>query len=135
MKKTGYFVSGLVGLGLLGGIALASDIELDDKNKDLEVKSSIQVKDDISEQKEMSLAKIDVFEVCKLVKNHVAGKIINVNLENDEGNLVYHLEVIKDNGQNLELIVDAGNGKVLHEQIDKQDKEDEDDDEKENDRA
>ncbi|APW65757.1 hypothetical protein LPB137_07765 [Poseidonibacter parvus] len=132
MKKSSYFVKSLIGLSLIGSVALANDIELDDEKKDLEIKSSIQVNDDISENEEKSYAKIDVNEVINILRKEESGKIINVELENEDGNLVYKAEVIKDN-QSIDFIVDAGNGKILHKEVDKKDKSDKEDEHEDND--
>ncbi|WP_122892997.1 hypothetical protein [Arcobacter peruensis] len=86
MKKSSYFVKSLIGLSLIGSVALANDIELDDEKKDLEIKSSIQVNDDVSENEEKSYAKIDVNEVINILRKEESGKIINVELENEDGN-------------------------------------------------
>lgn len=70
MKNNSYFVKGIVALGLISSVALASDNDLelnDDNGKDRVVKSSIQVKDDISELEEKRLAKIDVNEVVNII--------------------------------------------------------------------
>ena len=123
MKNNSYFVKGLIGLGLIGSVAFASS--------DIGFKSSIQLKGDVLEKEENKAAKIDVSEVCKILKKDENGKIINVNLENEDGNLVYHSEIIKDSGETLDVIVDAGNGKILHKQVDKSDKESEEDDKNE----
>jgi uncharacterized membrane protein YkoI len=127
MKKNSYLVKGMLGLSLISVVALANDIETNDNKKELDIKSSIQIKDDLSENVENSYAKIDVSDVCKIIKKQETGKIINVDLENQDGNLVYKAEVIKDN-KSMNFIIDAGNGKILYKEVDKpdnnQDKED-----------
>jgi uncharacterized membrane protein YkoI len=114
MKKNSYFVKSIIGLGLIGTIALASDIEINDEVKDFEIKSSIQLKDNISEKEEKMAAKIDVSDVCNILKKKESGKIIKVELENEDGNLIYHSEIIKDSGESLDVIIDAGTGEILH---------------------
>jgi uncharacterized membrane protein YkoI len=119
MKRNSYFVKGMLGLSLLGAMAFANDIESNDNKKDINIKSSIQIKGNVSEKEEKYSAKIDASDVCKIIKNEQNGKIINIDLENQNGNLVYKAEVLNDNSQIIDFIVDAGNGQVLNQQIDK----------------
>lgn len=127
MKKSTY-LKAFIGLGLIGTVALASDIEINDEQKDLSIKSSIQLNDEVSESAEKSAAKIDAYDVCKILKKIESGKIVKVKLENEDGNLVYTSEVVTKNGENLDYIIDAGNGKILYKKIDKNDKEEDDED-------
>ena len=130
MRKNGYFVKGLVALSLVGTLAMADgDKETNDNNKELKIKSSIQVKDNVSEEIENSSAKIGVDDVAQVIKNKSLGKILSVKLENKNGNLVYIAEVFKNN-QITDIIVDAGDGKILASMLDKKDSNDEDDEEK-----
>jgi uncharacterized membrane protein YkoI len=131
MKKNSYFVKSIIGLSLIGTVLLANDIEIDDDKKELDIKSSIQIKGDISELEEKISAKIDASDVIKIIKKEQNGKIINIDLENEDGNLVYKAEVLNDKVL-TDFIVDAGNGQILNKQIDKSD-EKHDRDEEEND--
>jgi uncharacterized membrane protein YkoI len=123
MRRNSYLVKGMLGLSLLGAMAFSNDIESNDNKKDINIKSSIQIKGNVSEKEEKYSAKIDASDVCKIIKNEQNGKIINIDLENQSGNLVYKAEVLKDNSQIIDFIVDAGNGQVLNQQIDKSDNE------------
>jgi len=123
MKRNFYLLKGMLGLSLLGAMAFANDIESNDNKKDINIKSSIQIKGNVSEKEEKYSAKIDASDVCKIIKNEQNGKIINIDLENQSGNLVYKAEVLNDNSQIIDFIVDAGNGKVLNQQTDKSDNE------------
>lgn len=125
MKNNSYFVKGIVGLSLIGGIVFANDIEI----KDLKIKSSVQQKNNVSEAEEIQFAKLDVNDVCKILKKEENGKIVKVALENDDGNLVYHSEIYKNINETVEVIIDAGDGKILHKELDHRDKEEENDDE------
>ena len=134
MKKNGYFVKSLVALSLIGTLAMADgDKESnDDNSKEMQIKSSIQISDDATEEIENSSAKIGVEDVSKIIKNKSLGKILSVKLENENGNLVYTAEVFKNN-QITDIIVDAGDGKILASLVDKQDSNDEKDGENEDD--
>ena len=123
MKKSSYFVKGLVILSLVGTMAMADgDRESNDNNqKEIQVISSIQVKDNISELNEKRAAKLGVDEVMKLIKTQFSGKVIDVQLENLNGNLVYQADILNNN-QIKNVFVDAGNGKILLSRVDKKDK-------------
>ena len=134
MKKNSYFTKSVLGLSLISGIAFAADIELNDDNgKDLNIKSSIQLKGKKKKKEENLAAKIDVSDVCKILKKNESGKIIKIDLENEDGNLVYRSEILKDSGENIDLIVDAGNGQILYKSVDNPDKENESENENEKD--
>ena len=123
MKKSSYFVKGLVILSLVGTMAMADgDRESNDNNqKEIQVISSIQVKDNVSELDEKSAAKLGVDEVIKLIKTQFSGKVIDVQLENLNGNLVYQADILNNN-QIKNVFIDAGNGKILLSRVDKKDK-------------
>ncbi|DAB34746.1 MAG TPA: hypothetical protein CFH82_03255 [Sulfurospirillum sp. UBA12182] len=124
MKNNSYFVKGIVALGLISSVALASDNDLelnDDNGKDRVVKSSIQVKDDISELEEKRLAKIDVNEVVNIIDDKYDGKITHIELGNEDGNLVYEAEILTKNDIVKDIVIDAGNGQILLEKEDEED--------------
>lgn len=132
MKTNSYLVKSAVALSLISSVALASDkdIEINDANsKDMVIKSSIQLSDNITEAQEKALAKIDVNEVNNILKTQFNGSVVEIKLENDNGNLVYQAEVLKNN-QITDVVIDAGNGKILASKADTHDKEGEEDDEK-----
>jgi uncharacterized membrane protein YkoI len=138
MKKNSYFVKGILGLSLIGAVAFANDIEINNNKKEIDIKSSIQIKGNVSEKEEKNSAKIDASDVIKIIKKEQNGKIINIDLENEDGNLVYKAEVLNDKIL-TDFIVDAGNGQILNKQIDKSDdehdrEEEEHDDENEKDK-
>jgi VCBS repeat-containing protein len=59
------------------------------------------------------LAKITAEEAKTIALNQVTGNVGQVSLENENGNLVYSVE-ISNNQKSSDVKVDAGNGKVLH---------------------
>ena len=129
MKKNGYFVKSLVALSLVGTLAMADgDKESNENNnKEMQIKSSIQISDNASEEFENNEAKIGVDDVVKVIKNKFSGKILSIQLENNNGNLVYKAEVFKYNNI-TDIFVDAGDGKILASMVDKKDSNDEEDD-------
>lgn len=124
MKKSSYFVKGLVVLSLIGTMAMAdTSRESNDNNqKELQVKSSIQVKDSASEIAQKNAAKINTEEALNIAKTKFGGDAIGTQLENINGNLVYQIDVLKNN-QVTNILIDAGNGKILATKIEKSDAE------------
>jgi uncharacterized membrane protein YkoI len=59
------------------------------------------------------LAKISFDSAIKSAIVAVPGKILKADLENENGYLVYSVEVAKSNHQIAEVWIDAGNGRVL----------------------
>jgi len=88
--------------------------------------SSIQVKDqDREEQGERheergeaaqlaSLAKIDATKATSAALDKVPGTVLKVALDNENGNLVYSVEIKTASNEIKDVKVDAGNGQVLH---------------------
>ena len=72
-----------------------------------------EANDDAQEQQEATklqpLAKITAKQAQQTVEASMGGKAHSVKLENEDGNLIYAVEI----GQQ-EVTVDAGNGKVLY---------------------
>jgi uncharacterized membrane protein YkoI len=72
-----------------------------------------ETNDDVQEQQEAAklqpLAKITAKQAQQAVEASVGGKAKSVKLENEDGNLVYCVEI----GQQ-DVKVDAGNGKILY---------------------
>ncbi|HHD78140.1 MAG TPA: hypothetical protein ENK98_00630, partial [Epsilonproteobacteria bacterium] len=116
------------------GLVYAGDIEVnDDKGKDVEVKSSIQMHKNASEADEVKAAKVGIDEVLANVKAKFSGKIIKVELDNEDGNLIYEAEVFQNDGKMLDVVVDAGTGQVLTSSVDKADHEEDDEGEEKED--
>ena len=88
--------------------------------------SSIQVKDqDREEQGERheergeaaqlaSLAKVDATQATSAALAQVPGTVLKVALDNENGNLVYSVEVKTASNDVKDVKVDAGNASVLH---------------------
>jgi uncharacterized membrane protein YkoI len=124
------FIKGAVALSIVGVFAIASnsDIEVnDDDSKDIQIKSSLQISDNSSEMDEKIAAKIGAEDVARIIKSKILGKIINIKLENENGNLIYSVEILKENGKITDAFVDAGNGKILALIADKKDTQEESD--------
>ncbi len=59
------------------------------------------------------LAKIDPYKAVKTAMKKVEGKLLKVELENENGFLVYGVEVVTKNKSIMDVKVDAGSGAVL----------------------
>jgi hypothetical protein len=60
-----------------------------------------------------ALAKISVQEAIAAAGNATSGRVIEVALDRENGFLVYEIEMIMPNQSRKELLIDAGNGKIL----------------------
>ncbi len=59
------------------------------------------------------LAKISASEASRIANAEVPGSVLSVGLENEDGFLIYAVEVAGTRSDHHEVIVDAGNGKVI----------------------
>ena len=88
--------------------------------------SSIQVKDQDREEhgerheeggeaaQLASLAKIEMTQATSAALAQVPGTVLKASLDNENGNLVYSVEVKTGANEIKDVKVDAGNGAVLH---------------------
>jgi uncharacterized membrane protein YkoI len=90
---------------------LLSSAQVDDTN---------EVTDEVSDKQESAqlapLAKITADDAKKIaigaVDVNIVGEVTDVELENEDGNVVYAVEFTK-NGVETDVKLDAGNGKIL----------------------
>lgn len=59
------------------------------------------------------LAKITSEEATEIALKECAGDLLEVELEEENGYLVYEVEVVNENKEKVEILVDAGNGDIL----------------------
>jgi uncharacterized membrane protein YkoI len=83
---------------------------------------SIQIKSD-DEAGFVGRAKIPLDSAVKAALTAVPGKILKVGLENENGYLVYGVEVVKANRQISDVKINAGDGRVLKIETDQKDSE------------
>mgnify|MGYP002713318935 CR=1 FL=1 len=123
MRIINCFVKGVISLSLIATFALAEgNHETNDLSfQDLGIKSSIQVKQDTTEVQEQQRAKLGVADIIPTINSKFSGKITTVKLENIDGNLVYTVEVLAQDNSHRNVLIDAGNGKILTYQLDKKD--------------
>jgi len=118
----------------MSGVAIAGDIETNDDNgKDIQIKSSVQLPKNVNEKDEVKSANVRIDEVIAIIEAKFSGRITKVELENEDGNLVYEAEVFLNDGKTMDIVVDAGNGQILASNVDKPDHKDEDNNEEKED--
>ncbi len=61
-----------------------------------------------------SLAKIDLAQATAAALAQVPGTVLKTELDNEDGNLVYSVEILTSAQEIKDVKVDAGNGQVLH---------------------
>lgn len=69
-------------------------------------------------------AKVSLDSAVGAALKAVPGKALEAELENDNGRLVYGVEIAQAGHQTADVKVDAGNGKILKISADRNDKED-----------
>ena len=67
------------------------------------------------------MAKISFQKAMAQALKEVPGKILSVELKEEDNYLIYEIEVVDKNHQIVEVCVDAGNAKILGYEIDKED--------------
>lgn len=73
---------------------------------------SIQTKDD-SEQAMAAKSKLSSNEAADVAAKAVPGKVVETQLGDENGYLIWEVETIGNNGQDAQLKIDAGNGRLL----------------------
>ncbi len=78
-----------------------------------------EAKADRAEQAKLEkVAKIDAKAASKAATDKVPGTVDEIDLDEEGGNVVYEVEVTAKDGTETDVIVDAGNGKILAQETD-----------------
>jgi len=124
MKRLGIITGVLVAaLFAFGGMALSAG----QGNQT----GSIQIKSD--EAGLVQMAKISMNSAIDSALKLVPGKVLRAELENENGYLVYGVEIVKADQQIVDVKVDAGNGRILRTDKDRHDTEGREKEENDND--
>ena len=102
------------------GVAYGANNSSSKTDEDESYKGSVSVagKNESSLHK---LANIDQAAAEQVALKAVPGKVHEAELEtSDNGYAVYDIEIAGDDGKGHEVIVDAGNGKVLHQELEEE---------------
>ena len=100
------------------GVAYAANNNSSEEDADESYKGSVSVagKNETSAQK---LAKLDEAAAEQAALDAAPGTVHETELEtSDNGYLVYDIEIAGKDGKGHEVTVDAGDGKVLHQELD-----------------
>ena len=102
------------------GVAYGANNSSSETDKDESYKGSVSVagKNESSLHK---LADMDQAAAEQVALEAVPGTVHETELEtSDNGYVVYDIEIAGDDGKGHEVIVDAGNGKVLHQDLEEE---------------
>ncbi len=115
MKKAS-IITGMVMAGLiaLGGTAVSA--------QQASPAGSIQIKNE-EEAGFAGMAKVSMDSAINAALKEVQGKVLRAELENENGYLVYGIEIAKTDHQIVDVKVDAGDGKILKVENDQKEKE------------
>ena len=94
----------IIGLGIPSGVILADD----DHQKARRLLESGEV--------------LPLTVILEKVQVHHQGKILEVELEQKSGKIIYEIEMLNENGIVYELYVDAKTGEVLRTKVDDEDR-------------
>ena len=118
------FVVALIAVAIIGVTAVTSGNNLSLKSgisKHIEDKSETHDKEDNIPSN--FSAKITIEQAQEIALKNVAGTIKDSKLEDENGNIVYNIDIVKDNTE-TEVKIDPSNGNVLKTQNDNNDKKD-----------
>ncbi len=73
---------------------------------------SILFKDD-SKQAMVAKARLNSNEAADIARKALPGTVVEAKLDNENGYLIWEVEVLSDKGQEAQLKIDAGNGYLL----------------------
>ncbi len=120
MKKKWIAVIGtgalVIGIAITG-VSFAESDDNDIRNGTIRI-------DEQSEAEFPSMAKISMGEAVQNAQASVQGQILKTELENENGFLVYGVEVVTADKAIVDVKIDAGSGKILSMDKDKADEED-----------
>lgn len=108
---------------IIGGVVLTALIAIGGVSaQQAKHTGSIQVKSD-DEAGFAGMATVSLDSAINAALKQVPGKVLKAELENENGYLVYGVEIAKADHQIVDVKVDAGNGKILKIDNDQKDNE------------
>ncbi|MGF6920537.1 PepSY domain-containing protein [Paraburkholderia sp. 40] len=104
-----------VGFGLPGGASAAGDGHTQAPAYQSSIKVPDQQKGERGEAARLAaLARIDATRATSAALAQVPGTVLKVALDNENGNLVYSVEIKTASNDIKDVKIDAGNGAVVH---------------------
>ncbi len=94
----------LILLGILLLLIISPAVQADDQDRALALKQSGQV--------------LPLEQILTQARHYQTGRLLEVELEQEDGRLIYELEMLDDHGRVWELKFDAANGKLLKQEED-----------------
>ncbi len=107
---------------VMGSILLMPGMGFADSEKGEITSGTIQVTTQ-SESEYPSMAQISMDQAVQAALKAVPGQILKVKIDDEDGFLVYGVEVVTPDNTIMEVMLDAGSGKVLAMHKDKKDHE------------
>lgn len=86
---------------------------------------------DSNEQTMTKMAKLSVFDAIQIANKAAPGKVVELQLDKENGFLIWEVSKIAEDGQEVQLKLDAGNGRLLAAETGDHHDEKDDDDEHE----
>jgi len=91
----------------------SSDDEYNDKNSDVPIKPGTIKVENIDKSKYPDLAVISFDRATEIALKGFPGKLLKIELEDEEDYLVYEIEIFTHKNQVMEIMIDSGNGEIL----------------------
>ena len=110
--------------GSLSSMQLSQLTNQDDEENDQELQGQIAINWLQSFQDNSNLAQIKKSQAITLGNKAGLGKVIQAKLDEDEGFLVWELDLVGNHGDLIKLTLDAGNGNALKLEIEESEGED-----------
>ena len=111
-KLTSSVLASLIMMSL-ASVALAKEhVSTSEKDAEKPIVGSISVKN-LSVKDYPAVAKVSSGQAAKAATDAVPGQVLSLGLEQEDGFLVYAVEVVNPDSGLHEINIDAGNGKIL----------------------
>ena len=120
------FLTLLLVWGLSPLTLMAQDDKEDKDEKGPKVMGSIAVEKGTKETALPGLAKVSFKKALDLATTAVPGKVLKAELESENDTLIYSIEIVDKDSEVTEVNVDAGNGKILSTDKEKDEKDEKD---------
>lgn len=76
-------------------------------------RGSIQVGKHLNDAEQARLAKLEQTDAIEAAVRHTPGRVVQTELDDENGFLFWVVETVADDGKQTELYVDAGNGEIV----------------------
>ena len=100
-------------LGATASVVLAKEHEHESDAAEETIAGSIRVSGELGKAERAALAKISFEDAMRAALARVPGRIVEAELEVEEGCLVYTFEIVGADKEVGEVMIDAGSGEVL----------------------